>query len=293
MLDEAPGTVLGEEELLQRRLCALNARRLQPTVPDDDWRAGIVGFEADLLHEGEFLEAQRAAVRARAAQAPATPDGFMRWFEALEQNGPGQHDPLFDHLATRATRAEMSWFLMQEAAGEAGFDDLTALTQIKLPLRAKLELARNYWDEMGRGNAKGVHGALLEALCRRLQLSPSVETTVPESLALANTMAGLAWNRRYAYHSVGALGAIEMTAPARSAATAAGLKRLGVPSGDRHYFDLHAILDVKHSAAWNEEAIRPLIEEDMARAPAIAEGALMRLACGARCFARYRRQFGL
>ena len=51
----------------------------------------------------------------------------------------------------------------QEAAGEAGFDDLVAMTQVKLPTRAKLELARNYWDEMGRGNPKGMHGPMLVA----------------------------------------------------------------------------------------------------------------------------------
>jgi hypothetical protein len=84
------------------------------------------------------------------------------------------------------------------------------------------------------------------------------------------------------------LGAIELTAPARSAATAAGLKRLGFTGPERHYFDLHAVLDVKHSAAWNEEALKPLVAEDPRRARAIAEGALIRLRCGARCFERYR-----
>ena len=185
---------------------------------------------------------------------------------------------------------EMKWFLTQEVAGEAGFDDLTAMTQLRLPVRTKLELARNYWDEMGRGNAKAMHGPLLEALAHHLVLHPRLETTVVESIALANTMAGLAANRQYAYQSIGALGVIEMTAPERSAATSAGLKRLGVKAGDRHYFALHAILDVKHSAAWNAEAIMPLVASDPRLATAIAEGALMRLECGARCFARYRRE---
>ena len=187
----------------------------------------------------------------------------------------------------------MKWFLTQEVAGEAGFEDLTALTQIRLPMRPKLELARNFWDEMGRGKPKGMHGPLLEHLARRLNLNPDPNTTVWESLALSNTMAGLAANRRYAYHSVGALGVIEMTAPDRAAAVARGLKRLGVPAGDRHYFDLHSILDVKHSIAWNAEAIVPLVEEMPACAVAIAEGALMRLEAGRRCFERYRRELGL
>jgi hypothetical protein len=103
-------------------------------------------------------------------------------------------------------------------------------------------------------------------------------------------MTAMATRRDYAWHALGALGVIELTAPGRSAAVATGLKRLGVPAKDRLYFDLHATLDVKHSAAWNAEAIAPAVEEDPRRARAIAEGALMRLTCGARCFERYRHE---
>ena len=112
----------------------------------------------------------------------------------------------------------MKWFLTQEIAGEAGFEDLTALTQIRMPALPKLELGRNYWDEMGRGRAGGMHGPMLAVLARSLGLRPKIETTVWESLPLANTMAGLAANRRYAYQSIGALGVIELTAPERAAA---------------------------------------------------------------------------
>jgi hypothetical protein len=239
--------------------------------------------------EGGFLEQLRAEIADAAAAVPRDAAGFVAWFEALAQDGPGQGDPLFDWLERCAGLEDLRWFLTQEAAGEAGFEDLVALTQVKMPCRAKLELARNYWDEMGRGNAKGMHGPMLDRLVSALSLTPSIETTVWESLALANAMSALATNRRYAWHSIGALGVIELTAPGRSAATAAALRRLGIDPKDRHYFDLHAVLDVKHSAAWNEEVIAPLVEEDPARAPAIAEGALIRLTAGARCFARYRR----
>ena len=285
-------TLTGHDRL-QRRLCAFNAGRFAPGAPHAGWEAELEARTAMLVEEGRWLESRRALVAARAAEAPRDPDGFVAWFEELEQTGPGQGDALFPWLAEQATMEEMRWFLEQEIAGEAGFDDLTALTQMRLPIRAKLELARNYWDEMGRGNAKGMHGPMLDHLARRLRIEPRVETTVWESLALANTMAGLAANRRYAFQSVGALGVIEQTSPSRAKLVGEGLRRLGVSGKDRHYFDLHAVLDVKHSAAWNAEAAWPLVAENADWAPALAEGALMRLECGAACFRRYRGVLGV
>jgi hypothetical protein len=277
-------------EDFQQGLAHWNRQRLAPSLPTDDWQLILDGDAKMLRLEGAFLEELRAEVAEEAAQAPREPEAFLAWFEALQQAGPGQHDPLFPWLAEEAGLEQFRWFLTQEAAGEAGFDDLVAYAQVKMPERAKLELARNYWDEMGRGNAKGMHGPMLDALVTALGLDPRIDTTVWESLALANAMTAMATTRRYAWQAIGALGVIELTAPGRSAATAQGLRRLGVSGKDRHYFDLHAVLDVRHSEAWNREAIGPLVAEDPHRATAIAEGALIRLNCGARCFARYRQE---
>lgn len=273
----------------QRGLAYWNRERLEPAFPSDDWQKTM---ERDLRMarlEGGFVEELRDEVRGRAAEAPTDAQGFVQWFEELKQTGPGQNDPLFPWLATDATRDQLRWFFEQEAAGEAGFDDLVAYTQVKLPTQAKLELARNYWDEMGRGQAKGMHGPLLDSLVETLEVNPVIENTVWESLSLANLMTALATSRRYAWHSVGALGVIELTAPGRSALVAKGLRRIGLSERERRYFDLHAVLDIKHSEDWNREALIPLVSEDPARATAIAEGALMRLQCGERCFARYRQ----
>jgi hypothetical protein len=185
----------------------------------------------------------------------------------------------------------MVWFLKQEIAGEAGFEDLVAITQVKLPARPKLELARNYWDEMGQGHASGMHGPMLERLARELEIGGESDA-VWESLALGNLMIALASHRHYAYHSIGALGVIELTAPGRAECVNAGLKRLGVAGEARRYFALHATLDVRHSIAWNREVLRPLVETDPRVARAIAEGALMRLRAGERCFERYARELG-
>lgn len=280
----------------QQALSLWNRERLAPSFPGADSAERIDRNARMQRLELGFLEELRAEVQEQAAAAPTDVEGFIAWFEALETNGPGQHDRLFDWLETEASLEALETYLTQEAAGEAGFDDLVALTQVRLPDQPKMELARNYWDEMGRGNPKGMHGPMLHYVVEALGLDPQIGTTCWESLALANAMTGMATNRDYAWHSVGALGAIELTAPARSAATSRTMRRLGFDAKLRRYFDLHAVLDIKHSEEWNKEAIRPLVEdavEGPARATAMAEGALMRLKCGERCFVRYREMLGV
>ncbi len=275
------------------KLAQFNHQRFMPNFIHSDWQAKLHEETAHLLAEGQFIEQLRGTIQTKLTHLPQNPMAFIDWFEALKQNGPGQGDRLFPWLAQHASLDQMRWFLNQEAAGEAGFDDLVAITQVKIPTQAKLEMARNYWDEMGRGNESGMHGPMLSAVVDDLDLTPSIEMTVWESLALANLMLGLAANRRYAYQSIGALGAVEMTAPTRVSFVNDGLKRLHIPFKTRQYFQLHATLDINHSKAWNAEVIYPLVKSNPEIAKAIAEGALMRLECGAKCFARYRAHFGL
>jgi hypothetical protein len=278
---------------LQIQLLHYNEARLRPSLEIDDVRAELEKEVELRILEEDFVAACRREIADRAAQAPTTPEAFLDWFVALKETGPGQNDPLFPWLAGHATLEHLRWYLTQEVAGEAGFDDLVALTQLKMPTQAKLELARNYWDEMGRGAEVGMHGPMLARLANSLELTVVNEEIVPEALALANLLVALAANRRYAYHSLGALGAVELTAPWRSEMVNQALKRLRLPGRDRQYFALHATLDVEHSLAWNREILVPLVSEDPRRATAIAEGALMRLRAGERCFERYRRELGL
>ena len=275
-------------EPFQRALAHWNHVRLAPAAPHRNWQAEI-DFEAKMRRlEGGFVEELLGDVADAAALAPIDPDGFVAWFEELKTSGPGQNDPLFPWIAADATREQLLWFFEQETAGEAGFDDIVALTQVKMPLVPKLEMANNYWDEMGRGNIRGVHGPMLDALAETLGVQPDVDTTVWESLALASTFTAFATNRRYAWHSVGLLGVTELTAPSRSADVAKGLRRLGLSDRERRYFELHAHIDVKHSIDWNEKVLAPLVAEDPSRARWIAEGALARMLCAERCFDRYR-----
>jgi len=276
----------------QRVLARFNQERFCVASP------GILLFEPGQslrFHQMEvaFVEAMRQDVAAYLTTMPDNPTDFMPWFESLRTWGPGQGDRLFPWLAESASYEQMRRFLQQEIAGEIGFDDLVALTQVRMPPRVKLEMARNYWDEMGRGREDGMHGPMLDRLARYFGIRADISCVASPALALGNLMSALASHRQYAFHSVGALGVIEMTAPDRAQYVRAGLERLRVPKKVQHYFALHAVLDVKHSAAWNTEVIHPLICQNFARARFIAEGAVMRLLCGQRCFDAYRAEFNV
>lgn len=277
-----------DAEALHIGLAKWNRRRLSIQTPNAAWRDTLDRDMEMLRLEGAFVEAFRRHIQPLVANVPNSVDGFLAWFEGLKELGPGQYDPLFSWLGGEASLEDLKWFLAQEAAGEAGFDDLVAMTQVKAPARAKLELARNYWDEMGRGHMGGMHGPMLDRTTQGLGLSPSIDRTLWQSLCLANTMTAFASTRRYTYHSIGALGVVELTAPTRVSCVAAGLKRVGVEPTMRKYFELHAHLDIEHSRAWNAECLTPLVEETPECARWLAEGAIMRLLCGEQCFEVYR-----
>jgi heme oxygenase-like protein len=276
----------------QIELAKYNGRQLRPGFPSDAWREELDEYAIVTRAEGEYIEAVRREISPLVADVPSGVDDFINWFEELKETGPGQGDSLFPWLAESASLEDMLWFLTQEVAGEAGFDDLLALTQVKMPVTAKLEMARNYWDEMGRGRDTAMHGPLLERLANHLDIDAQPDHVVPESLALGNAMLALARSRRYCFQSIGALGVIEMTAPTRAGFVDAGLKRLRIPTKKRLYFTLHAVLDIKHSECWNREVLRSLVSENPRCAQAIGEGAIIRLCHGARCLDRYRRHFG-
>lgn len=275
-----------------RELAKFNAFRLNPQFPNPQWSEDFEDEIEILRLEDQVLQWELNQIRSMSSLAPTEANDFMKWFESLKELRPGQETPFFEWLAEHADRNQMRWFIQQEAAGEAGFDDLVALTQLKFPTRPKLEMARNYWDEMGRGKEKGMHGALLEKVSDQFGISATpLEQIIPEGLALGNILIGFAANRRYAYHSVGALGAVELTAPRRARKVYEGLKRLGVSGAGYKYYLLHSTLDEKHSMEWNKEVIFPLISQNPSLTRFIAEGALLRLHAGARCFERYQEKF--
>lgn len=123
----------------QRILAGWNRQRLAPQFSSSMWRESLESDYHMRRLEGEYLEALREAVHEQTALAPGNPEDFLTWFESLREIGLGQTDALFPWLAERATADEFRWFFEQQPAGEAGLEDIIAMTQVRF--RADSSLA--------------------------------------------------------------------------------------------------------------------------------------------------------
>lgn len=258
-------------ERLHRTLARWNARRLRAEHPTLRWRDEI---EDDLRMrslEGEWIEAERAALRPWTRDVPRGSPGFQRWFEALVDDGRHPPAEVLDPLGERATLSEARWWMRQELAAQAGVDALVSLTRLRMPDVPAIApaAAANETRRLVRlGHVLGAEG---------------VANVVWESLALSNLAVGFALNRRYGWHAVGALGAVALTAPVRMERMRRALVRLGLGGADDERAG-----SGDETGAWIREVLVPRVAEDAERAPLLAEGALLWLRGAVRCSRRYR-----
>ena len=202
---------------------------------------------------------------------PDTPASAMRAVGAR-----GLVPEVYDWLADDAGAEEIVEFLSIEGGPDGGFDDLVAACQIGLGGTPKLELAQNYWDEMGNGSLARVHTELHRKLSRALGLScPPPEAQPVEALERSVLTGLLATNRWLQPELLGALGLLELQAGPRCRRVVAALERIGAGDDALDFYVEHATVDPRHGKDWVDNAVAPL--EDSPRwGPGIVRGARWR-----------------
>ncbi|HET7456163.1 MAG TPA: iron-containing redox enzyme family protein [Gemmatimonadaceae bacterium] len=211
------------------------------------------------------------------AALPADPDAFVAWYRAAAFTHPLYEHDLYSYLASEADRAAVEWFLRMESAGEAAFDDLVALGQVGTRGEVKIEMASNYWDEMGNGKSHKVHTHMFHRLVEGLAItSPAAEELPWQVLSGVNAMIWSCLSRRNAFRAQGALGAVELLAPQRCTRLVHGALRVGIAKRTMSYYGAHAIIDVGHAEGWLAHVVRPQVAELPESRVGIAEGLLVR-----------------
>ncbi len=161
-----------------------------------------------------------------------------------------------------ASLDELRRFLAIEGGPDGGFDDLVAICQVGLSGAPKMELARNYWDEMGNGRPADVHTDLHGEMAAAIELPRLPRSALPEA-ALARAAFGglLATNRWLQPEMLGALGLTELQAGPRCRLVLNAFERLDVPAAAFPFYEVHADVDPRHGKDWLEQVIAPLAAE--------------------------------
>ena len=120
-------------EHFQVELAKYNGRQLEPGFPTEAWREDLEDYGRVKRAEGEYIEAVRAEVAPWLLTSHVTSTALSIGSRTSKRPGPARATRSFLGWPRAAGRDEMLWFLTQEVAGEAGFDDLLALTQVNMP----------------------------------------------------------------------------------------------------------------------------------------------------------------
>ncbi len=233
--------------------------------------------ELELPWENDMLRRIRASHGFSPASLPTGPSEFAAWYKQAAFNHPLYEHDLYAFVASEATLAQLEWFFKMECAGEAAFDDLVALAQLGTSGEVKMEMASNYWDEMGKGKSHAVHTHLFHRLIEGLDLrSPDASDLPWQVLAGVNVMLWSCIPRRNAFRAQGALGAVELLAPQRCTRVVHGALRVGMKKKSVVYYGAHAIIDIGHAEGWLSHVLEPQVKAFPDSRAGIAEGLLAR-----------------
>lgn len=201
-------------------------------------------------------------------------------------------DPVYDWAAEEASWDRLVAFLALEGGPDGGFDDLVAACQIGLDGEPKMEMARNYWDEMGRGGPDDVHTELHRRFVRSTGARPLPDRQQPiAALERRILNAVLATNRWLQPELVGSLGLIELQAGPRCRKVVRGMQRLGAPDDAVAFYEEHAVADPRHGKDWLDHVVAPLAA-DPRWAAGMVRGAAWRAEVNRRFFEDAARRVG-
>ncbi len=201
------------------------------------------------------------------ASLPESVEEFSEWF--LTTAGDHEQPEFCRYLGDEATLPEIALFVAAEELVDGKFDDLVAMVQVGMTGPAKMTIAENYWDEMGRGDPEQVHTTLFaSSSAYMIDLLAShgvgVDGVGVDGLESAEIYENACLLMYYGIHrhlvlrALGAMGVLEQSASPRFEAMVRGCARAGAPDHVIEYQRLHIHVDANHGKEWFENVLLPL-----------------------------------
>ena len=275
------GEAFHAQQLLLARIYDLRMRI--PQAPNAEGSVVLHGIARSL--ERATVGAQDASLEPGLIDsAPAEPAEYVSWLKRLARGHRVFKHPYYsDFIRHRATAEHMRQYVIQESVVDGRFDDLLALAQVGTSGAAKMEIAGNYWDEMGNGDRDAVHTTLFN---RIFDVFGITEDELASSLTASALLSGnlavlLCSNRGFYPEAVGFLGMTEWLVPDRFVQVVGAWERLGLPEVGIAYHRLHITVDSQHAAGWFHNVVLPSATSPYLRR-GMAHGTLWRLDSSAR-----------
>jgi pyrroloquinoline quinone (PQQ) biosynthesis protein C len=218
-------------------------------------------------------------------QIPEDADEFVPFLEAYIKSHAAYGHPLYTQVLSNEADIEgLRTFFTQEISVDGSFSDFLILLMLGTSGSIRMEISKNYWDEMGNGKPEEVHTDLFMRAVRALKLEgEDLEKKASlGSLYCGNLSLALSLNRRYFSAATGYFAAMEYLVPHRFEHVLKAWERNGLQATDIEYHRLHIVIDVEHSRGWLDNVIKPLVKNDYRKSREVLRGVLFRLNSSAR-----------
>ena len=269
-------------EDVQRQLADIHSRSFEiPKHAQTDLDTLRVDLDAALrieermlAHEDQFIDM---------SQCPTVADGglnFVRGLKAAVREHPANRHPFYiEFLPVSATVDDIAYYLSQESALDPRFDDFIALMQIGMAVGPKLELAQNYWDEMGGGAEPRVHTVMFQDALDEVGATNQYirDNLTVDAIVCGNLSALLALRKPLIYRAIGSFAVTEFLFPRRCSQLLEAWRRNALSARGIEYHREHIGVDARHASGFFKNVIIPLVEERPEIAAEVYWGALARL----------------
>ncbi|MDQ1688589.1 MAG: hypothetical protein QOK42_1564 [Frankiaceae bacterium] len=249
-------------------LYELHYRGFADVDEDWEWEPSLLATRAEL--ERDYI----ARVTELVGPVPEAGDvvtGLQAAMSVVE--GPS----LSMYAAERADLRELRELAVHRSAWQLKEADPHSWAIPRLAGRPKAALIEIQKDEYGEGVQRDMHQVLFGLTMESLGLDASYGAYLDHlpavTLATVNLVSMFGLHRKWRGALCGHLATFEMTSVAPMGNYAAAMRRLGMSTDSRHFYEVHVVADAHHSSVGAEELAGGLVEQEPELLPQVLFGA--------------------